>query len=72
MISMDDPRHAKIRRIVCKAFTPKMLEALSTTSRRSRDKLLADARKVAEAGDGTFDLVKRRHRPAAAARSSAR
>ena len=28
MISMDDPRHAKIRRIVSKAFTPRMLEQL--------------------------------------------
>src|SRR4051795_2347277 len=28
MISMDDPRHAKIRRIVSKAFTPRVLENL--------------------------------------------
>ena len=26
LISMDDPRHAKIRRIVSKTFTPRMLE----------------------------------------------
>ena len=58
MISMDDPRHAKIRRIVSKAFTPKMLEALVDDVERITDKLLADARAVAESGDGTFDLVK--------------
>jgi methyl-branched lipid omega-hydroxylase len=28
MINMDDPRHAKIRRIVSRAFTPKMLSGL--------------------------------------------
>jgi cytochrome P450 len=58
MISMDDPRHAKIRRIVSKAFTPKMLEALVDDVEKITDKLLAEARAVAERGDGTFDLVK--------------
>src|SRR3954463_16153683 len=58
MISMDDPRHAKIRRIVSKAFTPKMLEALLDDVERITDEILADARKAAEAGEGTFDIVK--------------
>ena len=58
MISMDDPRHAKIRRIVSKAFTPKMLETLIDDVEKITDKLLTDARQVAENGDGTFDLVK--------------
>jgi len=58
MISMDDPRHAKIRRIVSKAFTPKMLEALVSSVETIFDAVLADARAVAEAGDGTFDLVR--------------
>src|SRR4051794_6156371 len=58
MISMDDPRHAKIRRIVSKAFTPKMLETLVEDVEKITDKILADARRVAESGDGTFDLVK--------------
>src|SRR3954449_11321226 len=58
MISMDDPRHAKIRRIVSKAFTPKMLEALMDDVERITDEILPDARKAAEAGDGTFDIVK--------------
>lgn len=58
MISMDDPRHAKIRRIVSKAFTPKMLEALIDSVEAIFDGILADARAVAAAGDGTFDLVR--------------
>ena len=58
MISMDDPRHAKIRRIVSKAFTPKMLEALLDDVEQITDDILVEARKAAEAGDGTFDLVK--------------
>jgi methyl-branched lipid omega-hydroxylase len=58
MISMDDPRHAKIRRIVSKAFTPKMLEALLDSVEAIFDDILDDARALAEAGDGTFDLVR--------------
>jgi cytochrome P450 len=58
MISMDDPRHAKIRRIVSKAFTPKMLETLVDDVERITDDILAGARAAAAAGDGTFDLVK--------------
>jgi cytochrome P450 len=57
MISMDNPRHAKIRRIVSSAFTPKMLEAvLDDVDTLSRE-IIADARKVAEANNGEFDLV---------------
>src|SRR5947199_3567074 len=58
MISMDDPRHAKIRRIVSKAFTPKMLETLIEDVERITDDILRDARAAAEAGDGSFDLVR--------------
>jgi cytochrome P450 len=58
MISMDDPRHAQIRRIVSKAFTPKMLEAVVDSVETIFDQILTDARRLAEAGDGTFDLVK--------------
>jgi methyl-branched lipid omega-hydroxylase len=57
MISMDDPRHAKIRRIVSKAFTPKMLEKLLDDVERITDEILADARAAADA-DGVFDLVR--------------
>jgi cytochrome P450 len=57
MISMDDPRHAKIRRIVSKAFTPRMLEAVIDSVATIFDGILDDAGAIAEA-DGTFDLVR--------------
>ncbi|MCW2607497.1 MAG: cyp [Frankiales bacterium] len=57
LISMDDPRHAKIRRIVSKAFTPKMLDALLESVERLAREIVSAARAKAEAGDGTFDLV---------------
>lgn len=58
LISMDDPRHAKIRRIVSKAFTPRMLEALVDSVEALARDLVASARDRALAGDGTFDLVR--------------
>jgi cytochrome P450 len=57
MISMDDPRHAKIRRLVSKAFTPRMLEQLVDSVRGIVDDVLARARHKAESGDGTIDVV---------------
>jgi cytochrome P450 len=57
MISMDDPRHAKIRRLVSKAFTPRMLEQLVDSVRGIADDVLAQARHKAESGDGTIDVV---------------
>ena len=36
MISMDDPRHARIRRIVAKTFTPRMLERVVDSVRGDR------------------------------------
>jgi methyl-branched lipid omega-hydroxylase len=58
MISMDDPRHAKIRRIVSKAFTPRMLEALIDSIESIFDGIIDDAQAVAAASDGTIDLVR--------------
>jgi cytochrome P450 len=57
MISMDDPRHAKIRRLVSKVFTPRMLEQLIDSVRGIVDDVLARARQKAESGDGTIDVV---------------
>ncbi len=57
MISMDDPRHAKIRRIVSKAFTPRMLEQLVDGVRAVVDDVLARARRTAEAQGGSIDVV---------------
>jgi cytochrome P450 len=57
MISMDDPRHFKIRRLVSAAFSPRVLESVVADVELLADQLLAEARAKAEAGDGTFDLV---------------
>jgi cytochrome P450 len=57
MISMDDPRHARIRRIVSKTFTPRMLEQVIDSVVGIVDDVLAEARRKAEAGDGTLDVV---------------
>jgi methyl-branched lipid omega-hydroxylase len=57
LISMDDPRHAKIRRIVSKAFTPRVLERLVGSVQEIVDDVLVRARRKAEDGDGTLDVV---------------
>ncbi len=57
MISMDDPRHAKIRRLVSKTFTPRMLERVLDSVREIVADVLAAARRKAESGDGTIDVV---------------
>jgi methyl-branched lipid omega-hydroxylase len=57
MISMDDPRHAKIRRIVSKAFTPRVLERLVESVQQIADRVADEARRKAEEGDGTLDVV---------------
>jgi methyl-branched lipid omega-hydroxylase len=57
LISMDDPRHAKIRRIVSKAFTPRVLEQLVDQVRWVVDDVLTRARRTAEAQDGAIDVV---------------
>jgi methyl-branched lipid omega-hydroxylase len=57
LISMDDPRHAKIRRIVSKVFTPRMLEQLVDSVQQIVEDVLDAARGKAEAGDGSIDVV---------------
>ena len=57
LISMDDPRHAKIRRIVAKAFTPRILEGLVGSVQAVAGDVVARARRTAEEGDGTIDVV---------------
>jgi methyl-branched lipid omega-hydroxylase len=57
LISMDDPRHGKIRRIVAKAFTPRVLEDLVGNVQAVADDVVARARRTAAAGDGTIDVV---------------
>jgi cytochrome P450 len=50
MINMDDPRHAKIRRIVSRAFTPRVLAKLETD-------LQASATRIVDGLDGPGDFV---------------
>ncbi|WP_222266373.1 cytochrome P450 [Modestobacter marinus] len=57
LISMDDPRHAKIRRIVAQAFTPRVLEHLVASVQLVADDVVVRARRKAEDGDGTIDVV---------------
>jgi cytochrome P450 len=57
LISMDDPRHAKIRRIVSKVFTPRMLERLVGSVQEIVHDVLNEARRTAEDGDGSIDVV---------------
>jgi cytochrome P450 len=57
LISMDDPRHAKIRRIVSKTFTPRMLERTLDSVRAIVDDVLARARATAATNGGAIDVV---------------
>ncbi|MEW2358597.1 cytochrome P450 [Spirillospora sp. NPDC029432] len=50
MINMDDPRHAKIRRIVSRAFTPRVLAKLESD-------LQATATRIVDDLDGPGDFV---------------
>ena len=57
LISMDAPRHTKIRRLAAQAFTPKRTTALLDDVERIATSVMASARETARAGDGTFDFV---------------
>ncbi len=51
LINMDDPRHAKIRRIVSRAFTPKMLAKTEDDIRRRAARIVDE---LIESGPGDF------------------
>ncbi|ROO89422.1 cytochrome P450 [Actinocorallia herbida] len=53
MISMDDPRHAKIRRIVSRAFSPRMIQRFEDQVETVAELIVDDLR----AGKGTGDFV---------------
>jgi unspecific monooxygenase len=59
----DPPDHTRLRGLVSRAFTPRMVEGLRSRTRAHTDRLLAEARALAEAGDGTVDLVSTVFRP---------
>ncbi|WP_329522397.1 cytochrome P450 [Spirillospora sp. NBC_01491] len=54
MINMDDPRHAKIRRIVSRAFTPRVLAKLETDLQATATRIVDD---MLAAGPGGGDFV---------------
>ena len=51
MIAMDDPRHARLRRLVSKGFTPRMLDKLEAGVREQADLIIDE---VAERGSCDF------------------
>jgi cytochrome P450 len=51
LINMDDPRHAKIRRIVSRAFTPKMLAKTEDDIRHRAERIVDE---LVESGPGDF------------------
>ena len=51
MINMDDPRHARLRRIVSRAFTPRFLESLKTDVAGIAAEIVAG---ISERGQGDF------------------
>ncbi|MFG2021596.1 cytochrome P450 [Actinomadura geliboluensis] len=53
MISMDDPRHAKIRRIVSRAFSPRMIQRFEDQVEHVAGEIVANV----AAGGGTGDFV---------------
>lgn len=55
MIVLDDPRHFRLRSIVQKAFTPKVIAQVEEYVRQRADRLVRDM--VAAHPDGTCDLV---------------
>lgn len=57
LISMDAPRHTKIRRLVAQAFTPRRIQTLTEDVERIAADVATRARAAALAGDGSFDLV---------------
>jgi len=56
LISMDDPRHGKIRRIVAKAFTPRVLEDLVGNVQAVAEDVVARPRRTSSDRDGTLDV----------------
>ncbi|MEU7894774.1 cytochrome P450 [Nonomuraea sp. NPDC049152] len=51
MVNMDDPRHARLRRIVSRAFSPKMLQNLQADIEKACERIVDD---LIAAGPGDF------------------
>ena len=59
MINMDDPRHAKIRRIVSRAFSPRMVQRFEDQVQRGRPSRSWRSRSPAGTGDFVPDVAAR-------------
>ncbi|MFI0355540.1 cytochrome P450 [Actinomadura sp. 9N407] len=57
LINMDPPQHAKLRRIVSRGFTPRVINGLHDALRERAGRIVAEARR--DGGTGTFDFVTR-------------
>ncbi|MFJ9559145.1 cytochrome P450 [Streptomyces fuscichromogenes] len=57
MLNQDPPRHARLRRTVSRAFTPRRIERFEAVARERARTLFDRALAAARAGDGTVDLV---------------
>ncbi len=53
ILDMEPPDHTRVRRLVAKAFTPRMVESLRSTIQRVMDELVDRV-----AGGGSFDLIR--------------
>ncbi|MFV2175620.1 cytochrome P450 [Actinomadura sp. LOL_016] len=59
IINMDDPRHAKIRRIVSRAFTPRVLAKLETDLQATATRIVDDVLARGPGGDFVTDVAAR-------------
>ncbi|MBE1537782.1 cytochrome P450 [Actinomadura algeriensis] len=57
IINMDDPRHAKIRRIVARAFTPRVLAKLETDLQATATRIVDDVLARGPGGDFVTDVA---------------
>ncbi len=61
MINMDDPRHARLRRIVSRGFTPRMLKKVEDQVQQVASSIVDE---MLETGEGDFVVDGRRQAPA--------
>ncbi|MFB4312500.1 cytochrome P450 [Actinomadura sp. 21ATH] len=55
LVNLDAPQHTKLRRIVSRGFTPRVINGLHDALRERAGRIVAEARRAG--GDGTIDFV---------------